>query len=186
MTGVVFESFASIPRLARECVITEKLDGTNGVVYVGEDGLVLAGSRSRWVTPEDDNYGFARWVKANEDELRVKLGIGRHHGEWYGAGVQKRYGLKGNDKRFALFNTSTWADAAVRPACCEVVPILYQGPFDTNVVEKCLEDLRVNGSRAVPGCMTPEGVVVYHVAARTYFKRTLDGDGHKGAKQGAN
>jgi ATP-dependent RNA circularization protein (DNA/RNA ligase family) len=55
----VFEDFPKIARLSRECCITEKIDGTNAQVVITEDGQVLAGSRTRFITPEDDNYGFA-------------------------------------------------------------------------------------------------------------------------------
>lgn len=34
---IQFEEFAKIPRLRRECVVTEKLDGTNGQILVVED-----------------------------------------------------------------------------------------------------------------------------------------------------
>jgi hypothetical protein len=32
--------------------------------------------------------------------------------------------------------------------------------------------------------MDPEGIVVFHTAASVLFKKTLDGDGHKGAGKG--
>ena len=108
-----FHAFRKITRLHRECIATEKIDGTNGLVWVGDDGTVRAGSRSRWITPEADNFGFARWVAEHAEELRA-LGIGYHYGEWWGAGIQRRYGL--DHKRFSLFNVSLWADGAVRPA----------------------------------------------------------------------
>jgi hypothetical protein len=172
-----FQPFASIARLAREMVVTEKIDGTNAQVRVTDDGQVLAGSRTRWVTPEADNFGFARWVKEHEDELR-QLGPGSHYGEWWGSGIQRGYGLEKGEKRFSLFNVSRWADE--RPACCHVVPTLYQGIFDTAVVEAQLTLLGATGSQAAPGFLQPEGVVVFHVASRQLFKKTLDKhDGHK-------
>lgn len=174
-----FVSFRPIKRLSREVCVTEKLDGTNAQVFIGDDGTVAAGSRNRWITPEDDNYGFARWVSENVEELR-KLGPGHHFGEWAGSGIQRRYGLA--EKRLYLFNTSKWSDDAVRPACCYVVPVLYTGMFDTAKIDEVLEGLRVNGSVAVPNFMNPEGIVVYHTHSGTLFKKTLDGDGHKGAK----
>lgn len=174
-----FEAFESIARLSRNCVISEKIDGTNAQVYVGEDGLVLAGSRTRWITPEADNYGFAAWVAAHADELRTGLGIGRHYGEWWGAGVQRRYGMK--EKRFSLFNAGRWTEE-VRPVCCHVVPVLFEGVFTTDAVDAACADLAANGSRCAPGFMDPEGVVVYVAAARKLFKKTLKGDEHKGAK----
>ena len=71
-----FQGFPKIARLSREVIVTEKLDGTNAQVLIGEDGSIRAGSRSRWITPQDDNYGFAKWVAENEAEL-WKLGPGQ-------------------------------------------------------------------------------------------------------------
>jgi hypothetical protein len=164
-----FEGFPKIARLSRECVITEKIDGTNASVLVMEDGRVIAGSRKRWITPENDNAGFARWVAEHEEELRVGLGPGHHFGEWWGLGIQRKYGQ--DRKRWSLFNTSKWTEA--RPACCDVVPVLYAGPFETERIQTILDFLSMNGSMAAPGFMQPEGVVIYHVAARTYFKKTI-------------
>lgn len=162
-----FEAFQKIPRLKRGCVITEKIDGTNAQVYVPEDdGPVLAGSRNRWITPEADNFGFARWVYDHADELRTGLGPGRHYGEWWGLGIQRGYGL--NEKRFSLFNSGRWSSE--RPACCGVVPVLYAGDFSTNAVDEAIARLNAEGSVAAPGFMKPEGIVVYHSIARQLFK----------------
>lgn len=168
-----FLEFQKIPRLSRECVVTEKIDGTNGCIYIGEDGEFLVGSRSRWITPDTDNFGFARWAYEREEDLR-KLGIGRHYGEWWGSGIQRGYGLK--EKRFSLFNTSVWGDDAIRPACCHVVPVLFHGVFDAYAVDRCIEKLAAQGSLASPGFMRPEGVVVYHIQGRAYFKKTIEKD----------
>lgn len=174
-----FRAWPSISRLSRDMIITEKLDGTNAQVCVEEDGTVLAGSRTRWITPENDNAGFARWVKEHEDELRVGLGPGEHFGEWWGPGIQRRYSIP--EKRFSLFNVHRWTDD-VRPACCHVVPILYTGLFDTGKVDAVLLELATTGSVASPGFMTPEGIIVFHVPSRMSFKKTLDkNDGHKGS-----
>jgi hypothetical protein len=169
----VFEPFPKIPRLKRIAIVTEKIDGTNAQVCIGEDGQVRAGSRTRWITPENDNMGFARWVKEHEEELR-QLGPGRHFGEWWGQGIQRRYGL--DHKRFSLFNTSRWNDPSVRPACCHVGPVVWQGDFSTTAVENALSILRERGSFAAPGFMNPEGVVVFHTASGGMSKITLDGD----------
>lgn len=174
-----FEPFPSIYRLSRDCVVTEKLDGTNAQVIVEEDGSVHAASRTRLITPQDDNAGFAKWVEANTEELR-RLGPGRHFGEWWGQGIQRNYGLK--EKRFSLFNTARWGLS--RPECCHVVPVLWSGVLDTTKIDAVLEELRVRGSVAVPGFMKPEGIVVFHVPSQHLFKKTLDhNDGHKGANK---
>lgn len=177
---VEFVAFPKIKRLFRECVVTEKIDGTNAQIFIDEDGAVTAGSRSRWITPQQDNFGFAKWVQANEEELR-KLGPGNHFGEWWGSGIQRGYGLERGEKRFSLFNVAKWSDDAVRPACCHVVPVIWSGKFSTEAIAECLETLRTAGSFAAPGFMKPEGIITFHEAARTMFKTTLDKDDeHKG------
>jgi len=175
-----FVEFPKIPRLSRECVVTEKIDGTNGCIYIGADGEFLVGSRTRWITPEADNHGFAKWAYANRDEL-MKLGPGRHFGEWWGQGIQRGYGLR--EKRFSLFNTSRWLDDAVRPACCHVVPMLIRGDFHSDLVSAAMRHLRERGSVAAPGFMRPEGIVVYHVAGNLFFKKTIEKDEERKGKQ---
>lgn len=165
-----FIEFPKLARLAREVIVTEKIDGTNACIYIGEDSTFKTASRSGWITPEQDNFGFSRWAHEHKDEL-LQLGPGRHFGEWWGAGIQRRYGL--SEKRFSLFNTERWKDA---PLCCHVVPALYRGLLDTAAIDECLESLRLNGSVAAPGFMKPEGVVVYHLAGRVGFKKTIEKD----------
>ena len=185
--SVEFQPFPKIARLSREIVITEKIDGSNAQIHITEAGMVLAGSRTRWITPAADNFGFAAWVEAHRGEL-LSLGPGSHFGEWWGQGIQRRYGL--TEKRFSLFNVSRWGpggkDEASKPACCHVVPVLWRGQFTTEDVARELALLRMNGSRAAPGFMQPEGVVVFHMASGQMFKKTLEKDEEpKGARGGA-
>lgn len=193
-----FRDFTKIARLSREIAVTEKIDGTNAQIAIWltvsiqgildnggrEDGMIeviynddsytiLPGSRNRWISVTNDNMGFASWVNKNANEL-VKLGEGTHFGEWWGQGIQRGYGLK--ERRFSLFNTSRWSDDSVRPSCCHVVPVLYQGIFNTYRIQDCLDDLVEMGSSAALGFMNPEGVVIYHTAANVYFKKTIKND----------
>jgi hypothetical protein len=171
----LFQEFPKMARLSKDCLITEKIDGTNAQILVLEDDRVIAGSRTRMITPQDDNFGFARWVHENQDEIRLKLGYGRHYGEWWGSGVQRRYGL--DEKRFSLFDADRW-ELQDLPAGVHVVPVMYRGEFTTEAVDECLARLKAEGSLAAPGFMQPEGVVVYHKAAGIGFKKTFE-DGHK-------
>lgn len=174
-----FIPFPKIARLSREIIVTEKIDGTNGVIYVRADDAVLAGSRSQWITTRADNFGFASWVEQHADELRA-LGPGRHYGEWWGSGIQRGYGLPKGEKRFSLFNVSRWdeafSDALPRPVCCHVVPVLYRGQFLTDAIEDSLLALKVGGSLASPGFMKPEGVVIFHSQGNVGFKKTIEKD----------
>lgn len=171
MTEHAFEEFPKMARLSREIIITEKLDGTNAQIYIGDNGEFLTGSRTRWVVPGDDNFAFSKWAQENKDEL-LKLGPGRHFGEWWGKGIQRGYGKE--DRTFSLFNVTRWAEN--RPQCCEVVPTIYRGMFSEQAIQDALKFLEVNGSVAAPGFMKPEGVVVFHTAAQIGFKKTLEKD----------
>lgn len=102
-----FREYGKTHRLFREVVLTEKIDGSQGIVAVIPDGTVRAGSRNRWITPEADNFGFAAWVKAHEEELRG-LGVGRHFGEWWGSGIQRGYGCATGEHHWSLFNVARW------------------------------------------------------------------------------
>ena len=188
-----FIEFPKMARLSRECWVTEKIDGTNAQIYITDDGQMLVGSRTRWLTLESDNFGFAWWAMKHREEL-LQLGPGRHFGEWWGSGIQRGYGLQKGEKRFSLFNVARWCLAGetpqriltadpriekyqdVLPACCHLVPVLRRGVFDTRVCAWALDELRVKGSLAAPGFMKPEGIVVFHVAGNVGFKRTLDKD----------
>lgn len=176
---LTFEPMPKLYRLRRDSIVTEKLDGTNAQICIGPDGEFLTGSRNRWVTPADDNYGFSRWAHEHRDEL-LTLGPGRHFGEWWGQGIQRGYGL--SEKRFSLFNVSRWSNAAVRPECCHVVPVLRSGLVSTEDLDGDMVFLSRFGSVAAPGFLDPEGVVVYHTASGHSYKQTLGGDGHKGAR----
>jgi hypothetical protein len=178
-----FQEFPKIARVSRMMTITEKIDGTNASILIEQDGTFLTGSRTRWITPEDDNFGFSRWAHEHKEEL-LTLGPGHHFGEWWGSGIQRKYGQKG--KHWSLFNTGKWLEEydnarPICPLCCRVVPVLYRGMFDTCFINSTLAGLLVSGSIAANGFMDPEGIVIYHEAARIMFKKTFKKDeGGKG------
>lgn len=186
-----FVGFPKIARYSRECIVTEKIDGTNAQVWIPTDEEraalpekwrvlpFIVGSRTRWLFPPGDNHGFAAWAYANATNL-AGLGPGHHFGEWWGPGIQRGYGIK--EKRFSLFNVGRWADASVRPACCDVVPTIWTGPFDQMQPQTFIDMLVNYGSYASPGFLRPEGIVIYHVAGNHSYKKTIDRDTtYKGA-----
>lgn len=161
MIAPQFTSFGKIPRLNREVIITEKIDGTNAAVVIeptaGEgaralnhevegpaihltasapDGgwsrvRVYAQSRKRVIAPHDDNFGFAGWVREHAQELADALGHGVHFGEWYGHGIQRGYGLPKDERRFALFNVRRWTTDEPSPG--SPLPELARVPGLTTV-----------------------------------------------------
>jgi hypothetical protein len=207
-----FRKYPSIPRYRKDIHITEKIDGTNATIVItdeatptpgtvvhnalGKPQFVYAQSRTRFVSREQDNHGFASWVFDNAEELADLLGEGYHYGEWWGSGINRDYGLKNGEKHFSLFNPDRY-DYLKRPnyanSLLTTVPVLYRGPAympympansDTrDAVEYTMQLLRRTGSWALgaEGYYNPEGVVVYHTAARQLFKVTYEYDEGKWA-----
>ena len=193
-----FQGFGKIPRLKSSMVVTEKLDGTNAQVYIVnndterstglwnpplEPNLVAAtdefslfvGSRKRWITPDDDNYGFARWVSDHGIELINFLGEGKHFGEWWGKGIQRRYDM--DEKKFSLFNVNRFGKGRQElPDFLDVVPTLASGNLESGEIDQIMKDLKDGGSVAAPGFMNPEGIIVWNCKARQYFKSTFEHD----------
>lgn len=195
-----FQDFGKITRLSNQtCVITEKIDGTNAQVYIcqtehntisdfggiaryidEEDRAftMFAGSRNRYITPDNDNYGFAKYCVSNQEEL-FKLGPGRHFGEYWGLGIQRGYNLE--EKRFSLFNNHRWeSERAGRPSCCSVVPVLARVQLNSlnESVNDTMDRLKDEGSLAAPGYDKPEGIIIYLPHVDILYKKTFD-DKHK-------
>lgn len=165
-----FVTWPKIPRYENDTIIiTEKIDGTNAQILITPDGDIFAGSRTRWVTPEDDNYGFARWVQENKEDL-LTLGHGRHYGEWHGLGIQRGYGLR--EKRFALFNTHRPHDHL--PNGVDIVPVLYSGPNSEKAIDITIDSLLSSGSKVTQGYMNVEGVCIYYTQSRRIVKWILN------------
>lgn len=164
-----FQKFPKIFRIDQAVVVTEKIDGTNGALVINDDGE-LAGiqSRKRMITTADDNHGFAAWAVANRTLLEQDLGPGYHYGEWWGSGIQRRYGL--DEKRFSLFNTHRWYGTDFKTPGLTTVPVLYQGPYDERELEKAYDALQDHGSFAAPGFDRPEGFVVFFTQSRFALK----------------
>ena len=211
---IEFTAWPKTPRLFRDMIITEKIDGTNAGIHVrkldpsetepdwaGPDGYpdefiavdgelyeVVAQSRKRLLYPGKltDNFGFAAWVREHRSALVVNLGPGLHYGEWWGSGIQRGYGLTDGEKRFSLFNVHKYRafglherhETDTRPVVpgLGVVPLLDQHTFSTERVEEIKQRLIEHGSYAAPGFMQPEGIIIYHTAAKTTFKSLIEND----------
>ena len=191
-----FVKYPKTARWNRTVIVTEKIDGTNSQIYIGEDGEFLTGSRNRWITPENDNFGFSNWAHEHKDEL-MALGPGRHFGEWWGSGINRGYGFKKGERFFSLFNVLRWClhgevpretptldpritrKQEVLPSCVGLVPVLWEGRTDLLVTDAILGLLGKHGSKAAPGFMSPEGIVIFHTKSGTCYKKTFN-DAQKG------
>lgn len=187
---VEFQGFGKIQRLydsAKGVIITEKLDGTNAAIHVRDGRVVGIQSRKRLITPEDDNFGFARWVTDNAEALADVLGDGLHFGEWYGKGIQRGYGI--DEKRFALFNVARWEgihDARVPQL--ESVPVLFNGSIEDDgldgAVSVATTFLETQGSLVNPKFRNFEGIVVHFRDSGSSFKHIVNAPGSKKRTRG--
>jgi hypothetical protein len=204
-----FTRWPKIPRLYRDIVITEKIDGTNACVVIEEHPFgesagggvpemtisvvlgpekmdlgmpafeywVSAQSRTRFITPQSDNYGFAKWVEANCETLVHDLEAGHHFGEWWGSGIQRGYGMAAGDKRFSLFNTRKWQSVEFTTPKMTTVPVMYKGVLCENEITCALQYLYDYGSVAADEPFKPaEGICVFHAASGQVFKVTIEND----------
>lgn len=95
---------------------TVKIHGTNAAI--GWDGEELwAQSRTRIITPENDNHGFAAWVYANKKSIIDTLAerrwiVGTYipllvYGEWAGKGINSGAAICELDKKFYCFDVQS-------------------------------------------------------------------------------
>lgn len=193
-----FKAFPEIKRINKvEMSITQKIHGTNAQIFIvpipddiaqasewmikgtypeveidGKYFAIFAGSRTRWITPEDDNFGFASFVMQNKQEIVEKLGEGQHFGEWAGPGINSGEGL--SEKTFVLFDHRRFPEGRPLPPRTVVVPVLYQGPLSLEAIDQAMLDLKTNGSKLAPGFMRPEGVVAHIMGTR--YKKVFDAE----------
>jgi hypothetical protein len=195
--------------------ITEKIDGTNAAVIILpyspdhepliQDGYACAlghdepdmpaelrtfavQSRKRFIKPgkDTDNAGFAAWAWERRADLVTELGYGKHFGEWWGRGIQRGYDMPG--KQFSLFRPWRYEDGE-RDFGIEglgVVPTLYRGGAEglltTSII---LATLETDGSKAAPGYMRPEGIIIQGaLTGSTYKAFTWDDRTPKSLKEG--
>lgn len=191
-----FIKWPSTPRFHKYLTITEKIDGTNACIRI-LDGTVSAQSRKRVITPDDDNFGFAKWVHDNAGALTDVMGYGVHFGEWFGEGIQKNpLGIEG--KRFAHFSPWKFNDEQkeriTESGLVEFVPVLFEGQADIYTIPNVMQDLDLYGTRVAGATKVAngydweldemaraEGVIVWQRETQQKYKILLDNDAiHKG------
>lgn len=153
---MAFKKWNKTPRFEHEMwQVTEKIDGTNACVVISADGAIWAQSRTRIIFPGamTDNLGFAKWVEDNKKDL-LSLGRGYHYGEWWGRGIQRRYGQ--TEKIFSLFRQ----DYEKIPTCCRKVPLICSiDVIHNSGICSIINNLMKNQSVAVPGWEKFEGLI---------------------------
>ncbi len=172
-----YKSYQHIEKLGRnECdgilngtvTIQPKIDGTNSVVFLGDDGLVHAGSRKRELSLHDDNAGFYNTIEKDENIKAYLLKHPTHlvYGEWLVPHSIKSY----NEDAWRKFYIFDVFDAVEERYLSydEYVPMLEEfnltyipeiARLENPTIEEVATYINKTHYLMPEGC-TPEGVVV--------------------------
>jgi RNA ligase (TIGR02306 family) len=154
-----------------EVVVSEKLHGTNFTVLVEADNTVKIGSHNYFWKNNDVNKNLVYIRAYSETESLQKLPPETQvFGEIYGV-QDLKYGLSQGKIGLALFavrHQGVFLNYNSFIAFCQkyslpTVPILYQGAFSWDIVEK----FNNIDSALFPACMM-EGVIIQPVMERTH------------------
>lgn len=153
------------------CVIQEKVDGANASIWLGDDGEIHYGSRSRDLFLANDYFnGFGDWVR-NHPKLPAffeKYPNCRLNGEWL---VRHTIGYRETSyRKFYLFdiehgeNVVNFDDMYLIASAYEIPTVHMHGVFTNPTLEqiKELAGVSVLGEKG-------EGVVVKNLSFRNKF-----------------
>lgn len=110
---------------------TVKMHGTNAGVTLDENGELEVWSRTRKISVDRDNYGFASFVKTNEDWFKnlfqlcggIEVTI---YGEWCGASIQKGVAISDLEKMFVVFAVKVGSGESTRWVDLDSAPPMNQ------------------------------------------------------------
>lgn len=166
------------------CYIFPKIDGTNACVWLGEDGLIHAGSRNRELTLDKDNAGFYEYI-SKHDGIAKCLNENPNliiYGEWLCPHSLRTYR---DDcwRRFYIFDVIKYSreddfhylEFAEYKELCEKYDLEYI-PFlsiiSNPTYELLMEELNNNDYLIKEGQGIGEGIVVKRYDYKNKYGRT--------------
>lgn len=133
------DKFAEAFKVGEHITITEKIDGANASIAVGEDGKLIAFSRRNELTPESNLQGFYEYVQSL-DPTMISCVLGTRYiffGEWLVKHTIKYPQEK--MKQFYVFDVwdteieqyIPWEQTKQMAEFCglKMVPVFYDGPL---------------------------------------------------------
>jgi RNA ligase len=201
-----FVGWPKTPRLYRDIVITEKIDGTNAAVVIEEQpfGAAAGGVPETLISvvlgPEKMDLGMPAieyWVSAQSRKRFItprsdNYGFAKwvegncealvhdlEAGHHFGEwwGSGIQRGYGMHNRRFSLFNTRKWGGIEFTTPGLDVVPVMYEGVLCENEIQLALQYLSDYGSIAADEPFKPaEGICIYHAASGQVFKVTMEDD----------
>lgn len=87
---------------------TEKIHGGNLSIVIDQNQCLTCQSRERIITPEDDCYGFAKFVEKNKERIINDFPHNTViYGEWAGKGIQNKVAVCELEKFWVIFAVKT-------------------------------------------------------------------------------
>lgn len=166
------------------CVIMPKVDGSNGSVWLDNEGNIHAGSRSRKLSLESDNQGFYAYVSSS---LSIKEYLEKHpthrlFGEWLIPHSLRTY-RDDAWRRFYVFDVCIDKEDGVEYVPYDVYkPLLEEFNIDyipplaiikNPTYEQLVKRLELNNFLIQDGKGTGEGVVVKNYDFVNRYGRTV-------------
>lgn len=157
-----------------------KIDGTNGSIWLTDDGEVSAGSRNRDLSKGDDNAGFFAWVK-QQDHIAQYLKKNPSHtlyGEWLVPHSLKTY-RDDAWRNFYVFDVMSgdefipfddYKDGLDRHGITHLSPIAIVRNGNEVSYQKCLDK---NTALIKDGEGVGEGIVVKNYDFQNRFGRVV-------------
>lgn len=164
-----------------EVILQSKIDGTNGCIYLGDDGEVHGGSRKRELSATQDNQGFFNTVCQQE---KYKLFFNDHpnlmlYGEYGIRNCIKNYTEYGDFHVFDIVDTETgkyihWNEfkKLLTPYGIKFIPVI------TTLLSPTVEEVALYADKGRYLCgenTIPEGIVVKRIDFVNQFGRTTWG-----------
>lgn len=163
------------------CYVFPKIDGTNASVWLGDDGQIKAGSRTRELSRESDNAGFYTYVQTSEKLLGFfsKYPVVRLYGEWLVPHSLKTY-EDSAWRKFYIFDTCR-EDGILIPYD-EYLPMIQEFGLDYIPALKIFTNASVDDFRAYlevnkfliqENQGIGEGIVIKNYAYRNKYGRQV-------------
>ncbi len=152
-----------------------KIHGTNAGIRISH-GDVKAQSRNRFVTPDDDNVGFAAWVETNAAYWGGLMTDGVVFGEWCGPGIMNGTAINDIPQRiFAVFSLLIRGIHIYDPET--ISKILSNRPHDVHVLPWQTGPLTVDFTKreTLPGVVDFLNLVVNEVESGDPWVKSVFG-----------
>jgi len=104
----IMDRLAKMPKIKFQGTV--KLHGCNSGLIINPDNSFYCQSRERIISPQDDNYGFARFIHSLPNDVLENLYAYFHtnnpvaiYGEWAGKGIQAGVGINNIERSWFIF-----------------------------------------------------------------------------------